>query len=44
VYRELWSATSTLPKWPKAKGFTYEQLLTFSETLRDWYFTKEGPE
>ena len=42
MYRELWSATSTLPKWPKASGLTYEQLLTFSETLRDWYFMKGG--
>jgi len=42
VYRELWSATSRLPKWPKASGLTYEQLLTLSETLRDWYFMKGG--
>lgn len=42
VYQELWSATSLLPKWPKATGLTYEQLLTFSKTLRDWYFMKGG--
>lgn len=42
VYQELWTATSLLPKWPKASGLTYEQLLTFSQTLRDWYFMKGG--
>ena len=42
VYRELWTCTSLLPKWPKASGVTYEQLLTFSQTLRDWYFGKGG--
>ena len=42
VYQELWTATSLLPKWPKASGLTYEQLLAFSQTLRDWYFMKGG--
>ena len=42
VYQELWTATALLPKWPKASGLTYEQLLTFSQTLRDWYFMKGG--
>lgn len=42
VYQELWSATSLLPKWPKATGVTYVQLLTFSQTLRKWYFEKGG--
>ena len=31
-----------LPKWPKASGLTYEQLLAFSQALRDWYFMKGG--
>jgi hypothetical protein len=42
VYQELWSCTSLLPKWPKASGVTYQQLLAFSQTLRDWYFMKGG--
>ena len=42
VYKELWSATSLLPKWPKATDVTYEDLLRFSEDLRDWYFKKGG--
>lgn len=42
VYQELWSTTSLLPKWPKATGVTYEQLLTFSQTLRKWYFERGG--
>lgn len=42
VYQELWTATSLLPKWPKTPGITYEQLLKFSENLRDWYFMKGG--
>src|SRR5574341_188999 len=42
VYGELWKATSLLPKWPKATGITYEQLLQFSVSLRSWYFEKGG--
>ncbi len=42
VYPELWNATSILPKWPKASGVTYEDLLAFSQLLRDWYFEKGG--
>jgi hypothetical protein len=42
VYEELWKSTAILPKWPKATGVTYEQLLLFSESLRTWYFQKGG--
>ena len=42
VYEELWRSTAILPKWPKATGVTYEQLLLFSESLRTWYFQKGG--
>lgn len=42
VYQELWTSTSILPKWPKAEGVTYEQLLQFSQELRAWYFSKGG--
>ena len=44
VYVELWKSTaaSSPPKWPKATNVTYEQLLSFSESLRTWYFEKGG--
>ena len=42
VYAELWKATDLLPKWPKATGVKYQQLLQFSESLRAWYFEKGG--
>jgi hypothetical protein len=42
VYAELWKATALLPKWPKATGVTYEQLLQFSGALRTWYYEKGG--
>lgn len=42
VYGELWRATSLLPKWPRASGVTYQQLLQFSESMRSWYFEKGG--
>jgi hypothetical protein len=38
VYGSLWKSTALLPKWPKASGVTYEQLMQFSESLRSWYF------
>jgi hypothetical protein len=42
VYDRLWKSTALLPKWPKAKGVTYSQLMQFSETLRTWYFETGG--
>lgn len=42
VYKVLWEKTKLLPKWPKAPGVTYEELLTLSEGLRDWYFLEGG--
>ncbi len=41
-YRELWQLTSLLPKWPRAEHVRYEDLLSFSESLRDWYFGQGG--
>jgi len=41
-YKALWVATAVLPKWPRAKGVTYQDLLTLSETLRSWYFGGGG--
>lgn len=42
VYSDLWKLTSVLPKWPKDQNVTYEQLLTFSQALRSWYFERGG--
>jgi hypothetical protein len=42
VYADLWKLTSVLPKWPKDRNVTYEQLLTFSQALRSWYFERGG--
>ena len=47
AYQELWCLTGRLPQWPRAAkpagdDFTYEDLKTFSEGLRDWYFKKGG--
>lgn len=42
VYGELWKATALLPKWPRATGVTYQQLLQLSESMRSWYFEKGG--
>ena len=42
VYGELRKSTAILPKWPKATNVTYEQLLSFSDSLRTWYFEKGG--
>ena len=42
VYAELWKSTAILPKWPRAEDVTYEKLLSFSESLRGWYFERGG--
>ena len=42
AYTELWKATSVLPKWPRAKGVTYENLYDLSAYLRTWYFETGG--
>jgi hypothetical protein len=42
VYVSLWKSTALLPKWPKASGVTYEQLMSLSESLRHWYFETGG--
>jgi len=41
TYRRLWDLTKLLPKWPRAKDATYDNLFEFSKSLRDWYF-EEG--
>jgi len=41
-YSELWRTTRALPRWPVAESFTYAQLRSYSEGLRDWYFGKDG--
>ena len=42
AYRRLWGLTQLLPKWPRAKGVSYENLREFSNSLRDWYFSEGG--
>jgi hypothetical protein len=42
VYKELWGATAVFPKWTRAEGVTYEELLKFSQGLRQWYFHRGG--
>lgn len=41
-YQELWEITAVLPKWPRNKEASYEDLHQLSESLRDWYFKKGG--
>lgn len=38
TYPKLWQLTKLLPKWPRAEDLTYENLVDFSKSLRDWYF------
>jgi hypothetical protein len=42
VYPELWQSMAFLPKWPRDDSVSYEQLLEFSKTLRQWYFYTGG--
>lgn len=41
-YKELWRLTKLLPKWPRSHEVGYDDLRTFSLTLRDWYFREGG--
>jgi hypothetical protein len=42
TYKDLWEATAVFPKWPRAIAVTYEDLLKFSQVLRQWYFHRGG--
>ena len=42
VYEALWEKTALFPIWPRAEGITYDQLLTFSQELKDLYFEGGG--
>ena len=42
VYKPLWELTALLPRWPRDTEVTYEQLLAFTQSLRDWYFAGGG--
>jgi hypothetical protein len=42
AYRPLWELTCVLPTWPKAENVQYEDLRTFRDALRHWYFTDGG--
>jgi hypothetical protein len=41
-YKELWMLTKLLPKWPRSKDVSYEDLGKLSQSLRDWYFSAGG--
>jgi hypothetical protein len=47
AYKELWELTGIVPRWPRAAqpladDVTYEDLRTFSDNLRVWYYAKGG--
>lgn len=42
AYRGLWGLTKLLPKWPRARDVSYEDLRKLSNSLRDWYFSEAG--
>jgi hypothetical protein len=42
AYRGLWRLTKLLPKWPRARDVSYENLSALSNSLRDWYFSEAG--
>jgi len=42
IYKELWKNTDLLPKFPKSKNVTYNDINEFSIKLRDWYFDIGG--
>lgn len=42
VYRELWTMTKIVPKYPAPNRLEFAALSDFSYTLRDWYFETGG--
>ena len=38
----LWTLTEAFPRYPARKPVSYDALLPFSESLRDWYFRTGG--
>ena len=42
AYRGLWKLTKLLPKWPRSKDVSFEDLRALSQSLRDWYFSEGG--
>lgn len=42
AYRGLWGLTKLLPKWPRSRDVSYEDLRGLSKSLRDWYFNEGG--
>jgi hypothetical protein len=42
AYRGLWELTQLLPKWPRSRDVSYENLREFSYSLRHWYFSEGG--
>ncbi|MFQ8433724.1 hypothetical protein [Amaricoccus sp. W119] len=42
VYKPLWQLTEKFPQYPRRNHVSYDTLLPFSESLRDWYFQTGG--
>jgi hypothetical protein len=40
VYPWIWERTSIIPRWPRPE-LSYQQLRTFDDELRGWYFGQE---
>jgi hypothetical protein len=41
-YRELWSLTGQLPRWPPGTKLTRGDIVKLSIDFRDWYFKGHG--
>lgn len=42
AYTPLWTLTEAFPRFPARRPVSYDALLPFSESLRDWYFRTGG--
>ncbi|MCC6411163.1 MAG: hypothetical protein IT270_05870 [Saprospiraceae bacterium] len=41
-YQLLWVILKKMPKWPARKDFTFQNLRTLSDEMKDWYFEEGG--
>jgi hypothetical protein len=42
VYLKLWKMTGTLPRWPRNRELTYQDLRGLTGELRGWFFEGDG--
>jgi len=42
AYRELWSISKLIPRWPRKEKVTLAELESTSVQLRDWYYDGGG--